>query len=63
MRERGESDQTIEHFREVEEDERIVKGEDLCILLEAVLVKYGSLTLFFCRRFWDFGNEHIGWEL
>ena len=49
-------------MREVEENERIVEGEDLCIL-EAVLVKYGSFTLVFCGRFWDFGNEHIGWEL
>lgn len=63
MRKRGESDQTIEHFREVE-NERIVQEEDPCILLEAVLVKYGSLTLFFVEDFGTLGmNTLIGWEL
>lgn len=60
MRERGESDQTVEHFREVEENERIVEGEDLCILLEAVLVKYGSFTLFFVEDFGTLGMNTLG---
>lgn len=37
---------SVEHFGEVEENERLVKGEHLCILPEAVLVEYWGFSIF-----------------
>ena len=37
-----------------------MQEEDLCILLEAVLVKHGSLTLFFVEDFGTLGMNTLG---